>query len=106
LNFSFRLGVWPNGPSVAFNRKDDRLKKIPDRKRTVAMTVYLKSIEAAWLLFSFQESTCQSEANNRLAVIGDLPHTCTFIRLMDKVEILLLPGFIAKKAVKKWEKVR
>lgn len=106
LNFSFRLGVWPDGPSVAFSRKDDRLKKITDKNQTVAMTVYLKSIEAAWLLFSFQESTCQSEANNRLAVIGDLPDTCTFIRLMDKVEILLLPRFIAKKAVKKWEKVR
>jgi len=106
VNFSFRLGVWPNGPSIAFHRRDKRLIKIHNKKQPVAMTVYLKSIEAAWLLFSFQESTCQSEANNRLAVIGDLPHTCTFIRLMDKVEILLLPGFIAKKAVKKWEKVR
>jgi aldehyde:ferredoxin oxidoreductase len=103
--FSFRLGVWPKGPSVAFLRRGDRLKKIHDKNQQVEMTVNLKSIEAAWLLFSFQESTCQSEAKSRLTVTGALPHTCTFIRLMDKVEILLLPKFIAKKAVKRWEKV-
>ena len=69
------------------------------------MDVTLKSLEAAWLLFSFQESTCASEARGRLAVKGELNHSCTFIRLMDKVEILLLPRFIARRAVKKWEKV-
>jgi len=103
--FSFRFGVWPDGPSVAFRRQGDRLKRISG-KVPVKMNVNLKSIEAAWLLFSFQESTCQSEANGRLIVEGELPHTCTFIRIMDKVEILLLPPFIARRAVKKWVKVQ
>jgi len=67
--------------------------------------VNLKSVQAAWLLFSFQESTCRSEASGRLTARGDLSLVCTFIRLMDKVEILLLPKFIARRAVKKWEKV-
>jgi len=103
--FSFRLGVWPTGPSVAFERQGDRLKRL-SRKSRVDMNVSLKSIEAAWLLFSFQESTCQSEASGRLFVEGELPHTCTFIRIMDKVEILLLPPFIARRAVKKWVAVQ
>ena len=104
-DFTFRLGVWPKGPSAAFRREKDILKKISS-KHPVDMTVMLKSIDAAWLLFSFQESTVQSEANNRLTVSGALPHSCTFIRLMDKTEILLLPKFLARKAVKKWEKVK
>jgi len=103
--FSFRLGVWPSGPSVAFERKGDGLKKISP-KSPVTMNVSLKSIEAAWLLFTFQESTCGSEAAGRLTVEGELPHTCTFIRIMDKVEILLLPPFIARRAVKKWVAVQ
>ena len=105
-DFTFRLGVWPAGPSVAFRREGDRLRRIRDDWAGVDLGVYLKSIEAAWLMFSFQESTCRAEACNRLLVRGELPHTCTFIRLMDKVEILLLPKFIAKLAVKKWEKVK
>ncbi|MGL1892619.1 MAG: hypothetical protein OCD02_13400 [Spirochaetaceae bacterium] len=104
-NFTFSFGVWPSGPSVAFKRVSNRLKQIPRNSLDLDMKVSLKSIEAAWYLLSFQEGTCQSEANGRLTVKGELPHSCTFIRLMDKVEILLLPRFIAKKAVKKWEAV-
>lgn len=90
---------------MAFRRVGDRLQKIDPETPGLDMKVSLKSIDAAWYLFSFQESTCQSEANGRLIVKGELPHTCTFIRLMDKVEILLLPRFIAKRAVKQWERV-
>ena len=103
--FAFRLGVLPAGPSVAFRRTGNRLKRI-GRNEAVNLTINLKSIDAAWLLFSFQESTAQSEANNRLAVTGSLPHSCTFIRIMNKAEILLLPGLLARKAVKRWEKVK
>ena len=105
-DFTCRLGIWPRGASVTFRKDGDRLKKISNSSREVDLGVYLKSVEAAWLMFSFQESTCMSEANNRLMAMGELPHTCTFIRMMDKVEILLLPKFIAKRAVKKWEKVK
>jgi aldehyde:ferredoxin oxidoreductase len=105
-DFTCRLGIWPKGASVTFRKEGDRLKKMSNSTREVDLGVYLKSVEAAWLMFSFQESTCMSEANNRLMALGELPHTCTFIRMMDKVEILLLPKFIAKRAVKKWEKVK
>lgn len=104
-NFTFRFAIWPDKSSVAFKRIGTKLKKIRPDEGDADLTVYLKSLEAAWLLLSFQESTCRSEANDRLFVKGELPHSCTFIRLMDKVEILLLPKFLAKKAVKKWEYV-
>jgi len=104
-SFSFRLTVWPKGPSMAFRREEGCLKKI-GRNGTVDMTIRLKSMDAAWLLFTFQESTAESEANSRLTVSGSIADSCTFIRLMDKTEILLLPKFLAKKAVKKWEKVK
>ena len=104
-NFTFSFSIWPNGSSVAFKRVGDRLIKVSIDEKNADLTVHLKSLEAAWLLLSFQESTCQSEANDRLVVKGELVHSCTFIRLMDKVEILLLPKILAKKAVKKWEYV-
>ena len=111
-DFICRLGVWPDGPSVTLKREGDVLVKAGRDSRTGSpdtspdLEVLLKSMDAAWLMFTFQESTCRSEANNRLIARGELPHVCTFIRLMDKVEILLLPRFIAERAVKKWEKVK
>ncbi|MDC7126105.1 MAG: hypothetical protein PQJ46_11100 [Spirochaetales bacterium] len=103
----FTFGVLSNGPSVTFQKVGDKVKKIKkaDSSQTI-LSVYLKSIEAAWLMFTFQESTCQSEANGRLAISGELPYACAFIRFMNKVEILLLPKFIAKKAVKNWVRVK
>ncbi|MBN2657891.1 MAG: aldehyde ferredoxin oxidoreductase family protein [Spirochaetales bacterium] len=105
-DFKLRFAIWPSGPALSLMRVGDRLKKVALTEEEADMTVYLKSLEAAWLLLTFQESTCGSEAAGRLMVKGDLPHTCTFIRLMDKVEILLLPRFLAKRAVKKWEPVK
>ena len=109
--FTCRLGVWPDGPSVVFRREGDKLVRVrksdhPGAGSETDLDVLLKSIDAAWLMFTFQESTCMSEASSRLIARGELPNVCTFIRLMDKVEILLLPSFIARRAVKKWEKVK
>jgi len=105
-DFKLRFAIWPSGPALSLQRSGDRLIKVKLTEEEADMTVYLKSLEAAWLLLTFQESTCGSEAKGRLMVKGEIPHTCTFIRLMDKVEILLLPRFLAKRAVKKWEPVK
>ena len=106
-DFRLRLSVWPDGPSVAFRREGDVLRRMTAQDGIDChLNVQLKSIEAAWLLFSFQESTVASEAAGRLAAVGDLPDVCTFIRLINKVEILLLPRPVARLAVKEWEVVK
>jgi len=105
--FSFSLKIWPDGPGIVMIKETEgRLRLVSPAEalpsETPDLEVQLKSLEAAWLLFSFQESTCMSEVHNRLMARGDIPMVCAFIRLMDKVEILLLPRFIASRAVKQW----
>lgn len=62
----------------------------------------IKNIEAALLLFTFQESTTLATARNRLVVDGDVAHACAVMRILDIVEVYLLPKIIAKLAVKRY----
>ena len=69
----------------------------------------IKHLEAAILLFTFQESTATAIARDRLVVEGELPMACAVVRVLDMVEVLLLPKIIARLAVKRypaWSPVR
>ena len=62
----------------------------------------IKHLEAAMLMFTFQESSCTATARDRLIVEGDLPVASGVLRIMDLLEVLLLPKFIARLGVKRY----
>ncbi|MEA2013912.1 MAG: hypothetical protein U9N38_01165, partial [Thermodesulfobacteriota bacterium] len=73
----------------------------PDGKR-IDLHMKIKSIEAAILMFTFQESTTVATTRDRMAVDGELPHVCAIVRVLDIGEVYLLPKFIARLAVKRY----
>lgn len=105
MGFTFSLGAFPKGPWMVV-QKDDRGRvkylgtKVKDRAMDLSMT--LKSMDALFLLFSFQESTPVSNARGRLFVEGEVPHACAVVRILDIVQVYLLPKFIAKLAIKRY----
>ena len=77
--FSFSLGVLPSGPWMVVG-KDARgrvryLGSRPESKR-LGLQMKIKSVEAAFLLFTFQEGTAVATARNRLVVDGDVSAAC------------------------------
>ncbi len=112
LNFSFSLGVAPYGPAMLLcKNKNGRLKylgsNLEDKEIDVKMTI--KNLEAAILLFTFQEGTAVSNSRYRMTVDGNLPEACAIVRILNKVEVYLLPKFIAKLALKRypqWSPIR
>jgi hypothetical protein len=68
---------------------------------SVDLDLQIKNTAAAILLFTFQESTAVSFARQRILVDGDLGPAMTVVRILDRVEILLLPRRIARLAVKR-----
>ena len=73
------------------------------------LNLLIKHLEGAILLFTFQESTAIAVARDRLVVEGDVPQACTVVRILDMVEVLLLPKIVAGLAVKRypaWSPVR
>lgn len=52
--------------------------------------------------FTFQESTAQAYANDRMIADGDVSAGIRFVRCLNKLEILILPKLVASLAVKQY----
>ena len=103
--FIMHLHVLPSGPGMIVGKDDKgRVRYMgwnPEGKK-ITLDMKIKNIEAAILMFTFQESTCVASAHNRLAVSGSVPETMAFIRILNIVETYLLPRIITSFAVKRY----
>ena len=103
--FRFSLGVSPGGPAMVMEKTAaGRVKYVGSKPKGKPMDlqIKIKHLEGAILLFTFQESTAIAVARDRLVVEGDVPRACTVVRILDMVEVLLLPKIIAGLAVKRY----
>lgn len=104
-NFMLDLCVAPNGPHMIVGKDEKgRIRYYgwnPKGKR-ITLSMKIKHLEAAMLMFTFQESSCTATARDRLIVEGDLPVASGVLRIMDLLEVLLLPKFIARLGVKRY----
>ena len=103
--FSFSLGVEPDGPVMVVEK--DKRGKVRYRGSRIdgnplALKLKIKHLEGAVLMFTFQESTAVAVARDRLVVEGDVTRACAVVRILDMVEVLLLPKLIAGLAVKRY----
>ena len=106
-DFLMHLHVLPSGPGMIVGKdKDGKVKYMGwnPKGKNITLDMKIKNIEAAILMFTFQESTCVASANNRLAVSGAVPETMAFIRILNIVETYLLPKIITSLAVKRYPK--
>jgi aldehyde:ferredoxin oxidoreductase len=110
--FRFSLGVAPRGPAMVMEKTPAGKVKYVGSKpggKPLDLNLVIKHLEGAILLFTFQESTAIAVARDRLVVEGDVPQACTVVRILDMVEVLLLPKIVAGLAVKRypaWSPVR
>ncbi len=105
--FVFCLGVSPAGPwMLAEKDKEGRVRYLGWRRqgRKIHLSLTIKNIESAIKVFTFQESTAQAYSYDRFMVNGNLPQALTIVRLLDLVEVYLLPRPIASLAVKRYPK--
>ncbi len=103
--FNFALSVMPNGPHMVIGKDQKgfvRYRGWDPEGWKIDLDMKIKNIEAAMLIFTFQESTTLATARNRLVVDGEVAHACAIVRILDIVEVYLLPKIIAKLAVKRY----
>ncbi len=103
--FNFALGVMPAGPYMVVGKDEDgrvRYRGWKTAGRKIDLALRIKSLEAAMLIFTFQEGNAAAAARNRLVVDGDVPSACAAIRILEIVEVYLLFKPIAKLAVKRY----
>ncbi len=103
--YKFSLGVLPDGPCMIIGKDETgKIRYLGSHPEgmNVDLKIGIKNLEAAILLFTFQESTATAVARDRLIVDGDIPRACAAVRILNLVEVFLLPGIIAKLAVKRY----
>ena len=112
-DFAFSMGVLPNGPDFTVQKQADGTFYCSRKndKLPVSLTISFKHVKHAFLVLSFQESTARSFANDRMLLDGEINLAMIVVRCLDRMEVLVLPKFIAKRAVKRyppislWEKI-
>ncbi len=104
-NFTFGLGVMPDGPFMIVGKTEKgRVRYLGGdlEKQPMDLTLKIKNIEAGMLMFTFQEATAVAVARERLIVDGLAAPACAVVRILNIVEVYLLPEIIAKLAVKRY----
>ena len=102
-NFSLSMKVFPHGPAfIARVTEEKQLELVKSMDTAPDLTITFKHMHHAFLVFSFQESTAQAFANDRMIADGDLGHAIRLVRCLNKMEALILPKMVAQLAVKEY----
>lgn len=101
--FVLSMSVFPKGPAFVARVTDDAaLELLDDYSQKPDLTIQFKHLTHAFLVFSFQESTAQAFANDRMVADGDLSYAIRLVRCLNKMEALILPKLVAELAVKEY----
>lgn len=102
-NFTLSMKVFPHGPAfIARVNQQKQLELVDELEGKPDLCIIFKHLEHAFLVFSFQESTAQAFANDRMIADGDLSYAIRLVRCLNKMESLILPKLIASLAVKEY----
>ena len=102
-NFSLSMKVFPHGPAfTARVTEAKQLELVKSMDTAPDLTITFKHLHHAFLVFSFQESTSQAFAHDRMIADGDISYAIRLVRCLNKMEALILPKMVAQLAVKEY----
>jgi len=103
VGFVLSMKVFPNGPAfIAKVTEDHQLQLLRSVSSKPDLTITFKHLSHAFLVFSFQESTAQAFAHDRMIADGDISFAIRLVRCLNKMEALILPKLLAELAVKQY----
>ncbi len=75
---------------VAKVTADHQLELLTEYGKKPDLTITFKHLNHAFLVFSFQESTAQAFAHDRMIADGDVSYAIRLVRCLNKMEALIL----------------
>lgn len=103
--FVKRKGLLPYGLQMILHKdKQGRLhyQGADPTGKKIDLSMAFKSLKAAMMVFTFIESSPVAYAHDRFVVEGYLPYATAFMRVLDIVQVYLLPKIIAQRAIKRY----
>ena len=103
VGFVLSMNVFPHGPAfIAKVTPDHQLELLHSVENKPDLTITFKHLSHAFLVFSFQDSTAQAFAHDRMIADGDVGYAIRLVRCLNKMEALILPKLLAELAVKQY----
>lgn len=103
IGFTLSMAVFNNDAAFIARVNDNHhLELVDSLDKKADLIITFKHIHHAYLVFSFQESTAQAFANDRMIADGDLGHAIRLVRCLNKMEALILPKLVAELAIKEY----
>lgn len=103
VGFTISMAVFNNDAAfIARVNANHQIELLDHLSTKPDLTITFKHLHHAFLVFSFQESTAQAFANDRMIADGDLGHAIRLVRCLNKMEALILPKMLAELAVKEY----
>ncbi len=104
--FSFSMRVRTGTPALTMKKSGDGLTVVR-RQSGIRPTLAFefKHVAHAFLVLSFQESTPQAFANDRLSIDGEFTNAMKVLRCLNRMQALVLPRFVARRALKEYPAV-
>jgi len=104
--YQIQMVVLPGGPGFVVECVGDgTLKRARRRKTRPELSIRFKHIAHAFLVLSFQEGTARAFANDRMVADGEVSHAVALVRCLNTMEALILPRWIASRAVKRYPRL-
>lgn len=100
----FQMTVLPAGPSLAVEHTGGgSLRYLGSHYQgPVDLSIRFKHLAHAFLVLSFQEKTVEAFANDRMVVDGDIALAVRITRILNRLEAIILPRLVARRAVKEY----
>lgn len=97
------MQVFPQGSAFFVQvTEQGHFIRLPNTTARADLTVRFKHLYHAFLVFAFLEGTAQAFANDRMVIDGDLSAAIRLVRCLNRMEALILPQFVAQRAVKSY----
>jgi hypothetical protein len=100
--FLFQMMVMPKGAGLLIEHVGDGRFKYHRKEapRPIDLSIKFKHLEHAFLVLSFQEKTSVAFANDRMLIDGDISYAVRMTRILNRLEVFILPKLVAERAVK------
>lgn len=104
--FTFAMQVRPGRTGFAMRKQDGQLR-LQSLAATGApqLSFDFKHFTHAFLVLGFIEGTATSFARDRMSVDGNLGAGMKIVRCLNRMEAVVLPKFIARRAVKAYPRI-
>ncbi len=102
-DYLIEMVVAPGGAGFkVITQSDGTFKSANNIDRRADLSIRFKHLSHAFMVLSFQEGTAEAFAKDRMIADGELAHSIRLVRILNRMEALILPRWVAKRAVKRY----